>query len=313
MAFPALFTARLSEIYTSQADRVFSSFKQAKPLTIRVNSIKTTIADLTRYLREHNIAFESVPWYADALVLPDTDSRSLTALPWYEEGMFYIQNLSSMIPAVVLDPQPGEHILDLTAAPGSKTTQLASLMHNEGSIVANDISSNRLYKLKANLSRYGVTNTHVKNGAAERFWQNHYEEFDKVLLDAPCSMESILIENDEASYADWSVKEIKHLARKQQWMLRSAISACKPGGLVIYSTCTFAPEENEQVIDWILQKDGKKIQLEDITLPGTELMNGITSFEGNNYNPEVTKTKRVVPSEQMEGFFIAKMRKIIQS
>jgi 16S rRNA (cytosine1407-C5)-methyltransferase len=215
-----------------------------------------------------------------------------------------------MIPAIVLDPKPGEHILDLTAAPGSKTTQIASLMHNKGSIVANDISNNRIYKLKANLQKYGVTNTQIKHKAAERLWQDHYEEFDKVLLDAPCSMESIFIEQELETYEDWSVKKIKHLAHKQQWMLRSAISACKAGGVIIYSTCTISPQENEQVIDWILQKDGNKIQLEEISIPHLDLMNGITSFEGKSYNPEVAKTKRVIPSEHMEAFFTAKLRKL---
>ena len=312
MAFNELFTARLSKIYISQAARVFSSFKQTKPLTIRVNRIIATPDTLATYLKENNIQYEPVSWYPDAFVLHAVDSRTLTSLAGYEQGMLYIQNLSSMIPAIVIDPQQNDHILDLTAAPGSKTTQLASLMQNSGSIVANDISNNRLYKLKANLTRYGVTNTQVKQGAAERFWQNHFEEFDKVLIDAPCSMESIFLETDEKTYVDWSIKEIKHLARKQQWMLRSAVSACKPGGTIIYSTCTLSPEENEQVIDWILEKDGKKIMLEDIVVPGLELMNGITSFEGKQYNPEVAKTKRVVPSPTMEGFFIAKIRKLTQ-
>ena len=310
MAFSELFITRLHEVYTSHVGRVLSSFKQPKQLSIRINRLVTTADELQTVMKNNGIELQQIPWYSDAFIADVSDSRVLTSLPEYDKGMFYIQNLSSMIPALVLDPQPDDHILDLTAAPGSKTTQIASLMENKGSIIANDISNNRIYKLKANLQRYGVTNTHVKQGAAERFWQHHYEEFDKVLLDAPCSMESIFIEQEPETYEDWSVKEIKHLGRKQQWMLRSAVSACKPGGVIIYSTCTIAPEENEQVIDWILQKDGKKIQLEEISIPHLDLMNGITSFEGKSYNSEVAKTKRVIPSEHMEAFFIAKLRKL---
>jgi len=195
-------------------------------------------------------------------------------------------------------------------APGSKTTQIACLMQNKGEIVANDISRTRLFKLRANLKQQKITNVHITNLAGERMWRKYPEYFDKVLVDAPCSMEGRFTTTDPDSYKDWSLKKVKELSHRQQYLLRSALTATKVGGVVVYSTCTLSPEENEGVIDWLLEKEGDSIEVEKIEIPHLKLSPGIKKWGKHDYNPEVAKTARIYPDEDLEGFFIAKIRKI---
>jgi 16S rRNA (cytosine1407-C5)-methyltransferase len=202
-----------------------------------------------------------------------------------------------MLPIFLLDPKPEELVLDMAAAPGSKTIQIAEYMKNTGTIIANDISRTRIYKMQANLNHYGVLNAVTSTIPGQKIWMKYPEYFDKVLIDAPCSMEGRIKTYDISSYKNWSVKEIKKLAKIQKWLLRAAISATKPGGSIIYSTCTLAPEENEDVIRWILEKEKKAITLEKIeftTLPNKSLLPG---------------TFKIFPTSICEGFFIAKIKK----
>lgn len=287
---------------------VHESFSVSKPLTLRINTNTADTKKLLSELENAAIPLTPIPWYEDAFSTTAM-SKTLTALPSYEKGQFYIQGLSSMIPALALNPKEDEVILDIASAPGSKTTQIASLMNNKGEIVANDISRTRLFKLKANLKQQGVTNTKVMNMPGERIWRKFPEYFDKVLVDAPCSMEGRFTTSDPDSYKDWSPKKVKELSHRQQYLLRSALSATKVGGVVVYSTCTLSPEENEGVIDWLLEKEGDSIEIEEITIPHLELSPGITNWGKYHYNNDMSKTARIYPDEKFEGFFIAKMRK----
>lgn len=250
-----------------------------------------------------------------------SSSKEKNKVNLYKEGYFYVQSLSSMVPALLLDPKPGEKVLDITAAPGSKTTQMAMMMGNTGKIVANDSSRVRLYKLEANLRIQGVKNVSISNMPAEGVWKAYPEFFDKVLVDVPCSMEGRFATYEPDTYKGWSVAKVKNLSHLQKWILRSAVSCCKVGGRIIYSTCTLSPEENEEVIDWILEKEEGNVKVEDFSrLSGTPPMawamvnlkysNGITEWEGKTYHPSVTKTARILPSATMEGFFIAVLKKV---
>lgn len=297
---PEKFIARLQKLISDpiRYEQVCQSFTAAKPVTIRVNTLKADSTSIISELAAAGIATQPVSWYPQALILPHTTTRQITELPAYIEGRIYIQSLSSMIPVLVLDPQPEEKVLDLAAAPGSKTTQIAAHMQNTGDIVANDSSHQRLYKLRANLTQQGVTNTKVTNFAGQSMWQKYPEYFDKVLVDAPCSMEGRFNTQDPSTYEDWSEGKVKRLARLQQWLLRSAVSATTVDGTIVYSTCTLSPEENEGVINWIFEKEQGKIELEAIGVKGLE----VTSI--------LAKTLRIYPSETMEGFFIAKIKKV---
>jgi len=228
----------------------------------------------------------------------------------YKEGYYYVQSLSSMIPLLVLNPKPGEKILDICAAPGSKTTQMATMMGNKGEILANDTSPIRRLRLEANLKIQGVNCAYVSGFPAQSLWIKFPEFFDKTLCDVPCSMEGRFHTFEPESYKGWLVKKVRNLSRLQKWILRSAVSATKVGGRIIYSTCTLSPEENEEVIDWILEKEKGKVQVEKISVAGCQLSDAVMGWDGKKYNPEVGKTARILPSETMEGFFVASLRKI---
>jgi tRNA (cytosine49-C5)-methyltransferase len=140
-------------------------------------------------------------------------------------------------------------------------------------------------------------------------WQKYPEYFDKVLLDSPCSLEGRFDASDPKSYQDWSPKKVKLLSKMQKFLLRSAISLCKIGGEVVYSTCTLSPEENEEVIDWILSKEGGAVSVETISFKVPHEIPGLASWKGKLFNPEVQKSIRILPSKEMEGFFVVKLKK----
>lgn len=309
---PEKFLTRLPSIVGEKhMEQVLKSFCIRNPSTFRANTLKISAKELKIELAKLGIEAEEVPWYTDAFMLKNVPQKVLTETAWYKEGYLYIQSLSSMIPPLVLSPAAGEKILDITAAPGSKTTQIAALMGNTGEIIANDLSRVRLYKLEANLKMQGVTNTRIEHMVGEQLWKKYPEYFDKTLVDVPCSMEGRFFVEDPKTYEDWSTRKIQDLANKQQFILRSAISSTKPGGTIVYSTCTLSPEENEGIINWILSKEKDAIVVEDIAISGLALEDGITHFqEKKPYNPEVMKTKRIIPSNTMEGFFVAKLKKV---
>ena len=274
---------------------VLDSFCIKKPTSFRINTIKRTSSEILKRLDELRISVETVPWYENALILKhEADREILTHSDLVSNGYIYIQNLSSMLPALVLNPEREDKVLDLTAAPGSKTTQLAAIMENTGEIVANDISRNRNFILRQNLKQQGVTNTQIITSPGQSLWKKYPEYFDKTLVDAPCSMEGRFYCEDEKTYKDWSSKKVKVLAKQQKWLLRSAVSATKVGGTIVYSTCTLSFEENEQVIEWLINKEQGSVALEDISLDKIA---------------EHQKMVRIWPNNTMEGFFVAKIRK----
>jgi NOL1/NOP2/sun family putative RNA methylase len=310
MPFPSLFIDRLELMFGKPtSDAILASFCSPKALAIRINTLKTTKELVCKELDTQNISFESVPWYESALLLPNTTTTDITSLPLYKEGALYIQSLSSMIPPLVLNPQAGDTVLDMAAAPGSKTSQMAHLMNNEGSILANDLSSERLYKLRANMESQGITNVQTMNRPGQFLWRDFPNIFDKVLIDAPCSMEGRFDCNDPDTYEHWALKKNNELSSRQKGLLRSAVRCTKPGGLIVYSTCTLSPEENEEVIDWILQKEGNVISVIPMDLPHLELAPALPKWGKRQYNEQVKHTKRILPSATFEGFYIALLRK----
>lgn len=310
---PEKFLERLRELYSEKAiEDVLHSFETKPSPSFRVNTIKTSIKETVASLQSKGFELEPVSWYEEAFVLQNKSTRELTETDEYKQGFIYIQNLSSMVPVLALNPQPNEKVLDIAAAPGSKTTQIASLMDNTGEIVANDLSRKRIYRLKDNLEQYGVTNTKVENHAGESFWKRYPEVFRKTLVDVPCSMEGRIQCDDPKSYQDWSPKKIKQLSMLQKYLLRSAISATDVGGTIIYSTCTLSPEENEEVIEWVVKRvNGNTpdaISVEQVKLPGLTLQPALDGWKKKSFVHAVN-TSRVTPSVTMEGFFIAKIVK----
>lgn len=307
---PAQFLERVRKIvpqkYLSQVEE---SFLTKRPCTFRANTLKITADELSLNLVREGFELERVEWYADAFILKNRSQKELTETKWYMDGFLYLQSLSSMIPALLLNPQKDEMILDLTAAPGSKTTQIAAMMQNTGKIIANDRSFVRLEKLKANLKMQGVTNVEIKQMPGQILWQAYPEQFDRVLVDVPCSLEGRFTVLDPKSYRDWSLKKVKILTQTQKFLLRSAVSACKVGGTIVYSTCTLGPEENEAMMDWILKKESGVLEIISPNKTFPYSSGGLIEWMHNTYLPQIANSLRMYPSDTSEGFYVAVLRK----
>ena len=307
---PELFLERLKRLVPPQKwDETANTFAEAKPTTFRVNTLKASPETLREKLEHQNFRLEKVSWYADAFILRGGRLRELQETEIYQKGEIYVQSLSSMIPPLVLHPQPGETVLDLTAAPGSKTTQIACLMKGEGRIVANDNNRIRFFRLKANVDLQGARNVELSLRHGELFGRDFPESFDRILLDAPCSAEGRFNVREPATYKYWKPAKIKEMARKQKNLIISAVRALKPDGVLIYSTCTFAPEENEGVLNWLVGKFGGAIQIEKISLPMTNQTGGLAKWENETFHPSIRAALRIVPTATMDPFFLAKIRK----
>jgi 16S rRNA (cytosine1407-C5)-methyltransferase len=183
-------------------------------------------------------------------------------------------------------------------------------MEGRGAIVANDNHRIRFYKLRANVLQQGAANVELSLRYGETFGKSDPEAFDRVLVDAPCSTEGRFLTRESASYRQWKLRKIHEMVGKQRRLLRSAAAALKPGGILVYSTCTFAPEENEAVVDWLLGEEaGGGLALEPVTLPFPNTMPGLTRWEGKTFRPSLSRAIRIVPTDEMEGFFLARLRK----
>jgi len=287
---------------------ILKAYASDRKTTFRVNLLKTTTIDIIKELRTNSIPFEQISWYKDAF-MTDAPKESLTDLDIYKSGSIYVQSLASMIPVLVLNPQPNEKILDIAAAPGSKTTQIASIIGNTGEIIANDNSRIRIYKLRANLTLQGIKNTKVLYGAGQIVWKDYPEYFDRTLVDVPCSMEGRFNTTIPQTYTHWTIGKVKELAERQKWLLRSAVSATKPGGIIVYSTCTLSPEENEGVVDWLLKKENGNV-IAEIIQSELPLVPPVYSWRDKVFSEAIKVTRRIIPTPEMEGFYIAKLRKI---
>lgn len=302
---PKEFVDSLYEEYTPlTVDKILMGMSGERNTSLRVNTLKSNIYELMNLFKENNIKFERVSWYKDALEIKNVKEKELQKLPQYEKGDFYIQSLSSMVPPLVLSPKPGEHILDVTAAPGSKTTQIAALMQNKGEIIANELDKIRFKRLVFNIEKQGASIAKAINLRGELLYKEYNETFDKVLLDAPCSGEGRFQANDAKTYRQWSKKEVIKLSKLQKKLLKSAYLALKPNGILIYSTCTLNEEENEKVLDWAI--NNLKLKMLDINIEITGAKEAFT----NNVDESIKKAIRILPTKSQEGFFIAKLQKI---
>ena len=271
-----------------------------KPLnkSIRVNTLKISVKELKEKLNNYN--FRQVPWCKEGFWIkgPRTD---LGNLPEHSLGYFYVREAASMIPPVVLNPRENELILDLAAAPGSKTTQMAAMMNNKGIIVANDIKYDRLKALSINLQRCGILNTII---TLRTNFKNI--KFDKILLDAPCSGTGA-IRKSLMTLKIWNNNMIRKLANDQKRLILNSFDSLNDDCVLVYSTCSVDPEENEEVIDFLLKNRDAKLEKIDLDIKKSPV---ILEYEEKNYNEEIKKCLRIWPQDNdTEGFFVAKIRK----
>jgi len=309
-SLPLRFLERLELIIPSEnIDEVKKSFIEEPVTTFRVNTLCTSVDKALNDLKHSDIEIHNVSWMEQAYWVDPNDRDKLMDTEVYRKSEIYLQNLSSMIPPLLLDPRPGEKILDLAAAPGSKTLQMACMMQNKGEITAIEVVRKRYYKMLENVEQQGAKNIRIYNANGESIWKRFAGQYDKVLIDAPCSTEARFRVDDKETYRYWSMQKIKEMVRKQSRLLYSAIQSLRVGGTIVYSTCSFAPEENEGVIDRVLKKFGSSIEIVPLSLPVSNTQNGLGSWKKKNYNPSVVDSLRILPDHTMEGFFVCKMIK----
>lgn len=302
---PSDFTTKLQQLLRTEWDAFLKSYETNKYQGIRFNPLKKgflpqnldAVLD-TLCIQEK----EPIPWAANAFYYDENSHPGKH--PYHEAGLYYIQEPSAMSAAALLAPTPGEYVLDLCAAPGGKSTQLASYLQQEGLLVANEIHPARCKILSQNIERLGIANAIVTNEDSSSLAKHFPEYFDKILVDAPCSGEGMFRKNPEAM-AEWSLEQVLFCAARQSDILNNAAKMLKPGGTMVYSTCTFSPEENEGVIGTFLE-----------THPDFSIVRQENSYfsSGNpqwgNHDPNLSHTFRLWPHKlHGEGHFAALLRK----
>ena len=258
MNLPEAYQKKIQSLLGDDYDEYLNSFNHNCGQTLRVNQLKMMPAEFFRRFplcqkeSATNIKLEQVPWCENGFYC-DGDKR-LSLHPYYYAGAYYIQEPSAMAPASFLPVEPGDKVLDLCAAPGGKTTALAAKLQGKGVLVANDISISRCKALLKNVEMAGVRNCMITCETPEKLAERFDSYFDKILVDAPCSGEG-MFRRDPSMIKNWSSQEVERYSELQKQILRTAASMLKPGGYLLYSTCTYSPEENEQVVECLLQDD----------------------------------------------------------
>lgn len=300
MNLPIEFENKMSKLMApDEFQALLESYDNDKSKGVRINTLK---ADDT--IRESlPFATTAVPWcptgyYIDPEVRPGKN-------PYYYAGVYYVQEPTAMTAAEVLDPEPGDVVLDLCAAPGGKTSQLACKLQGEGLLVANELVKNRSAILAQNVERMGITNCLITSEFPERLAEAFPGFFNKILVDAPCSGEG-MFRKDPAVAEEWSPDRVEQCAARQAKIITSVDKLLAPGGVLVYSTCTFSPEENEEIVEFLIGEYGYEV------LPA--VLSGISDTGraawGKTDDSRLAQTMRVMPYHvQGEGHFVAKLRK----
>jgi NOL1/NOP2/sun family putative RNA methylase len=298
---PPDFEERLRDILPQ---RPACAFEPRPYQSFRINTLKISIDDAHALLLNRNINFQKVDFCPYAIVVEKAAGQEILKSDLASGGLLYAQGLESLLPVIILDPKPNQRVLDLCAAPGSKTSQIAMHMNNQGTLKANEPIRDRLYRLKAVLQLTGAK-AQLSSVDGRRL-KEHNSLYDRILVDAPCSCEGRFIMNDPKSFAYWSVRKVKEMSHKQKGLLLNASRLLAPGGVMVYATCTLSPEENEEVIDWFLRKNDGHCELVPIQPEGFKTYPCLSAWKDRSYDPRIKDAARILPDERMEGFFIAK-------
>ncbi|WP_252145104.1 16S rRNA (cytosine(1407)-C(5))-methyltransferase RsmF [Yokenella regensburgei] len=289
------------------AELSFDDFLAAcqRPLrrSIRVNTLKITVADFLALVAPYGWQLTPVPWCAEGFWIEreDEDALPLGSTAEHLSGLFYIQEASSMLPVAALfaDGNQPQRVMDVAAAPGSKTTQIAARMDNEGAILANEFSASRVKVLHANISRCGIRNVALTHFDGRVFGAALPEAFDAILLDAPCSGEGV-VRKDPDALKNWSVASNLDIAATQRELIDSAFHALRPGGTLVYSTCTLNRDENEAVVAWLLAQYPQAVEVVSLQTLFAEAGQALTPEGYLHVFPQIF---------DCEGFFVARLRK----
>jgi NOL1/NOP2/sun family putative RNA methylase len=300
---------RTSLVLRMTPEDTMAALRTPRHQSLRLNPMRGDVAATLDELQALGWQGEPYAWCADAYSIT-SDLVAIRDSAAVQEGRAFIQNAASWLPVIALDAQPGDKILDVCAAPGGKTSHIAALTHNGAHIWANDNSRTRLARLQANMTRLGASiDRYTLYDATALARKLEGQQFDRILLDAPCSGEGLMHLDRNADFATWSVAHVKRLQQLQKRILTQAWQLVKPGGTLVYSTCTMAPEEDEAVVDYLLRthEDAHIVPLE-LQLPNR--VPTVKEWNGKAYAPELQGCMRLKPSETIEAFFVCKLKKV---
>ncbi len=282
------------EYEENNTKKIIKGFNSKRKTTLRVNNIKSNLDEVEKQLVLNGFNITRCENIKDAIIIEKEGDKDLRSLDIYKEGKIYIQSLSSMLPALFIMPNENENILDMAAAPGSKTTQMYNLSCAKAFITACEKNKIRADRLKYNLDKQGAGKVSVLVQDARKL--DEFMSFDKILLDSPCSGTGTILLNDENTYKNITKELIDRSSKTQKELITKAIKLLKRGSELVYSTCSLLKEENEDVINYALSKGN--VEIIDINLDGIDTLR--TNIKG---------TICVLPTEEYEGFFIAKLKK----
>ena len=295
---PDFFKELLQKQYSKEDIlKIVSGYNSKRYVTLRVNTLKTTLEEVQKKLQQSNIKYKIDKLNNNAIIIENATEKDIQELDVYENGKIYLQSLSSMLPPIILEPKEFEDILDMAAAPGGKTTQIAAITNNNANITACELNVIRAERLKYNIEKQGATSVYVMQKDSRTI--DDFFSFDRILLDAPCSGSGTLNINDENAFIYFTSKLIEKSIKAQMALLKKALTILKPGREMVYSTCSILACENEDVVNKIL----KEVNAEIVPIE-------IDKMEELPMLPvRIPGTICVCPNEFYEGFFIAKLRK----
>lgn len=306
--FPTELKRRWQQLFGDGYTSIVKASFDSLPKTLRVNTLHSNAEELKEIANKYSWDITPLEFSDRAFKLSVSPIPNFGQVPEYQEGKFYIQQLASMLPAIALDPKPGEKILDIAAAPGSKTTQMAEMMEDKGEILANDNSEERMEILKRAVERHKLTSIKFHLGDGAVLGDMYPEAFDKVMVDAPCSSEGIL-RYKAHKFFEWYLLSIYRMTEIQKQLIDSGYKALKSGGTLVYSTCTFGPEENEAIADYLIKKY-PSAKIEPIEFAGVKTRPGLTTWEHFEFDKTVANAMRLRPNENDSvGFFLVKLKK----
>lgn len=293
---PEFLKEKLEKQYGKElVKEIIRGYESKRPVTLRVNTLKTTVEKVKKVLEDQKISYKAINWSKEAFILEEVREKSLQDLEIYQNGEIYLQSLSSMLPPILLNPKPNTDILDMAAAPGGKTTQMAALTSNLAHITACELNKIRAERLVYNLQKQGASSVYVMQKDARNL--DEFFSFNQILLDAPCSGSGTLQIENGTMKENVTEKLIQKSVSSQKALLKKAISVLKTGGEMVYSTCSILKEENEEIILPLLKEQQVEIcpiQIENLPLLPTSIKESIC----------------IAPNELYEGFFVVKLRKL---
>lgn len=283
---------------TKITKEIIEGYQTKRKTTLRINTIKSNIEEIKKELEKEKIEYETIKWSKEALIIKNADEKAIQEMEIYKNGKIYLQSLSSMLPPIILEPKEGTDILDMAAAPGGKTTQIAALTNNKAHITACEKNKIRAERLKYNVDKQGATCVFIMPKDS-RFIDDFFS-FDQILLDAPCSGSGTLDYNDANIEKYFTEQLIERSSKTQKTLLSKAIKLLKPGHEMVYSTCSILDCENEDVVSSVI-KNGN-IEIVPINFEGMEELPILPT--------KISGTLCVKPTELYEGFFVAKIKRL---